>query len=136
MNIIRKGIIGTALSAGLCSYAQTNYVIQTPIAAADHTIKIRWNCETGAVFQVQSADSLTDLGAQGLQWVIRDSDCDSKGTNAEWMDFGDAQWLPRVLHPRFQPQRFYRVAKIGQAVGTPPTVTLQFSQTNSFPPLP
>lgn len=50
------------------------------------------------------------------------------------MDVGDPQWIPRVLHPIFQPQRFYRVKKVGQATLTPPTVTLQLYQTNS--PLP
>ena len=129
MKIIMKGIIiGAAVFASLVSYAQTNYVIQSPIAAADHTIKFRWNSESNAIFQVESADSLTDLGAQGLQWVIRDADCGSKGTNAEWMDVGDPQWLPRILHPRFQPQRFYLIKKIGQATGTRPTVTVQLSQ--------
>ena len=125
-------IAGTtvALSTVPCVCAQTNYVIQTPVAAADHTVKLRWNCETGAVFQVESADLLTGPGPEGLQWVIRDADCDSKGTNAEWMDVGDPQWLPRILHPRFQPQRFYRVQKVGQATAISPIVTLELSQTN------
>jgi hypothetical protein len=130
-----KGILGIAwLFAALIGHAQTNYIIQSPVAAADHTIKIGWNSETNAVFQVESADSLSDVGAQGLQWVIRDADWGSKGTNAEWMDVGDPQWLPRILHPRFQPQRFYRIKKIGQATGTKPTVTVQLSQGGT--PLP
>jgi len=131
MRTIRKGIqgtIGAAILAALSGYAQTNYVLQSPVAAADHTIKISWNSESNAMFQVESADSLTDVGAQGLQWVIRDADVGSKGTNAEWMDVGDPQWLPRIFHPRFQPQRFYRVKKIGQAIATRPTVTVQLSQ--------
>ena len=134
MRISMKGIVGAEAFAALSGYAQTNYMIQSPVAAADHTIKIRWNSTTGVVFQVESADSLTDVGAQGLQWVIRDADCGSKGTNAEWMDVGDSQWLPRILHPRFQPQRFYRIKKVGQATGTSPTVTVQLSQGGS--PLP
>jgi len=83
------------------------------------------------VYQIESADSLTDIGSQGLQWVIRESDCASKGTNAEWMDVGDSQWIPRILPPRFQPMRFYRVTKVKQATLTPPpTVTLQLDQSN------
>ena len=41
---------------------------------------------------------------------------------------GDTQWLPRILHPRFPPQRFYRVKKVGQATATRPTVTVELSQ--------
>lgn len=83
------------------------------------------------MYQIESADSLTDIGSQGLQWVIRESDCASKGTNAEWMDVGDSQWIPRILPPRFQPMRFYRVTKVKQATLTPPpTVTLQLDQSN------
>lgn len=66
-----------------------------------------------------------------MQWVIRDTDCASKGTNAEWMDVGNPQWIPRVLPPRFQPTRFYRVQKVKQATLTPrPTVAVQLSQNN------
>ena len=126
--LIAGTVLGLSVAASVC--AQTNYVLQTPVAAADHTTKLRWNSETGAVFQVESADLLTGPGAQGLQWVIRDPDCASKGSTAEWMDVGDPQWLPRILHPRFQPQRFYRVKKIGQATAASPSVTLTLSQSN------
>ena len=134
MRISMEGIFSTVVLVALSGYAQTNYIIQSPVAAADHTIKIRWNSETNAIFQVESADSLTDVGAQGLHWVIRDADCGSKGTNAEWMDVGDPQWLPRILHPRFQSQRFYRIKKVGQATGTRPTVTVQLSQGGTLLP--
>ncbi len=125
--------MGCVLTCCLTSklQAQTNINIKAPIAADDHTMKISWNAEAGAVYQVESADSLTDIGSQGLQWVIRESDCASKGTNAEWMDVGSPQWIPRILPPRFQPMRFYRVAKVKQATLTPPpTVTLQLDQSN------
>jgi hypothetical protein len=134
MKTISQAIIGTMMFftfAGLHSQAQTNIIIKSPVVADDHTMKIRWNAETGAVYQVESADSLTDIGSQGFQWIIRESDCPSKGTNAEWMDVGDSQWIPRILPPRFQPMRFYRVTKIKQATLTPPpAVTLQLDQSN------
>lgn len=79
-----KAIVGAAVLTALMSgHAQTNYSIQSPVAAADHTIKLNWNSETNAIFQVESADLLTGVGAQGLRWVIRDADCGAKGTNAE-----------------------------------------------------
>ncbi len=111
--------------------AQTNIIIKAPFVADDHTMKISWNAQTGAVYQVESADSLTGAGDQGLQWVIRESDCASKGTNAEWMDVGSPQWIPRILPTRYQPMRFYRVAQVKQATLTPPpSVTLQLDQSN------
>ena len=131
MNKTLSGIIGTTTLVVLSGIAQTNYVIQTPIVAADYAAKLKWNSETGAVFHVLSADSLAGAGPQGLQWVIREANCVSKGTNAEWMDVGDPFWIPRILHPRFQPARFYRVQKVGQTSLTPrPTVTVQLSQSN------
>jgi hypothetical protein len=120
MKTIKYAIAGFVLAvAVLPGQAQTNTVIQSPAMAADQTAKIRWNAESGAVYQVEAADSLTDAGIQGLQWVIRETDCISKGTNAEWMDVGNSQWIPRVLPPRFQPMRFYRVTKVKQATLTP-----------------
>lgn len=108
-----KSIVGRLLVSCLFAFclmlnlqAQTNIIIQAPIVAGDHTVKISWNAEAGAVYQIESADSLTDAGSQGLQWIIRETDCASKGTNAEWMDVGDSQWIPRILSPRFQPVRF------------------------------
>ena len=131
MNKIASGIFGISMLAVSSGFSQSNYVIQTPIVAADHTAKLRWNSEAGAVFHVLSADALTGVGPQGLQWIIREANCASKGTNAEWMDVGDPLWIPRILHPVFQPSRFYRVQKVGQATLTPPpTVTVQLSQSN------
>ena len=128
--IIRGAIAAIALLMACSVRAQTNIVIQSPIIAADQTAEIRWNAQTGAVYQIWSADSLSGVGVQGLQWIIRDANCASKGTNAEWMDVGDPLWIPRILPPRFQPMRFYRVQQVDQATLTPSIVTLQLSQTN------
>jgi hypothetical protein len=130
MRTITKGIIAAiTLIAALRGHSQTNIIIQPPIIAADQTAKISWNSQAGTVYQVWSADSLLDVGPQGLQWIIRDANCASKGTNAEWMDVGDPLWIPRILPPRFQPMRFYRVQSVDQATLTPPVVTVQVSQT-------
>lgn len=115
------------------SQGQTNTpVIETPQVFQNdyHSVLVRWKAEPGAVYQVESADALESDGPQGLRWVIRESDCVSKGTNAEWMDVGDARWIPRVLHPMFQEHRFYRVQKVRQATNTPPDVSIELSQTN------
>jgi hypothetical protein len=134
MKTINRAIVGTIAFltfAGFQGEAQTNIIIKSPLVADDHTMKISWNAEPGAVYQVESADSLTDIGNQGLQWVIRESDCPSRGTNAEWMDVGDSQWIPRIFPPRFQPMRFYRITKVKQATLTPaPAVTLQLDKSN------
>lgn len=127
------GLILATLLVTLCSQAQTNITVQPPVLAADHTAKISWNSETGAVYQVWAADSLTDAGNQGLQWILREANCASKGPNAEWMDVGNPLWIPRILAPRFQPMRFYRVEKIKQATMVPPPiVTVALTQTNSI----
>ncbi len=133
MRTMMKGIIAAiTLPAALCVQSQTNIIIRPPFIAADQTAKISWNGQTGAVYQVWSADSLSDDGPQGLQWIIRDANCASKGTNVEWMDVGDPLWIPRILPPRFQPMRFYRVQEVNQATLTPPIVTLQLSQSNGL----
>jgi Family of unknown function (DUF6345) len=134
MKTIKRKIIAAAalfIFAMFHGQAQTNIIIKSPVIAADRTAKISWNAQTGAVYQVWAADSLTAIGNQGLKWIVRDADCVSKGTNAEWMDVGNPQQIPRLLPPRFQPMRFYRVEKVKQATLTPsPTVALSLSQTN------
>lgn len=111
---------------------QAQITLQTPVVRADDycTVLLRWNAETGAVYQVESADALEAEGAQGLQWIVREAECASMGTNAEWLDVGDTRSIPRILHPVFQPQRFYRVQKVGQAADDTPTITISLSQTN------
>jgi Family of unknown function (DUF6345) len=127
------GATGLLFIATVRGQSQTNIVMQMPIIAADQTVKIKWSAETGAVYQVQSADSLTGVGSQGLQWIIREAACASKGNHAEWMDVGDPLWLSPILPPRFRQMRFYRVAKVGQATLAPsPTVTMQLTQTNAI----
>ena len=125
-------IVGVAFVCGIIPNLQAQLVIQTPVVRSDdyRTVLLRWNAETGAVYQVESADALEAEGPQGLQWVIREAECASRGTNAEWLDVGDTRWIPRVLHPVFQPQRFYRVQKVGQATDGTPTVLISLSQTN------
>jgi hypothetical protein len=110
--------------------------MQAPRVRSDdyRTTYLRWSTEPGGIYQVESADALGAQGAQGLTWIVRETDCVARGTNAEWVDFGDIRWIPRVLHPVFQPQRFYRVQKAKQATLTPPIVTVQVLQGGS--PLP
>src|SRR6266581_3941463 len=83
-------------------------VIENPVVRSDdyRTTYLRWSADSGGVYQVESADALATQGMQGLRWVIRETDCAARGTNAEWADFGDVRWIPRVFHPIFQPQRF------------------------------
>ena len=118
--------------ASAISVRANDPVIEAPhVFQKDHnTVRIRWNSETGAIYQVESSDLLVSEGAQELQWVVRASDCVSKGTNAEWMDVGDTGRIPRVLHPFFQNQRFYRVQKVKQADKPAPIVTIQLSQSS------
>ena len=133
MKSIQSAIICTfviIVAASIKVEAETNILIKPPVIAADKTVKLNWNAQTGAVYQIEAADSLTTPGSQGFQWIIRETDCVSKGTNAEWMDVGTAQWIPRILHPRFQPMRFYRVQKVKQATLASPVVSLQLSQSN------
>ena len=127
-------IVGIAFVCGIIPILQAQIIIQTPVVRADdyRTVLLRWSAETGAVYQVESADALEAEGPQGLRWVIREADCISKGTNAEWLDVGDVRWIPRVLHPVFQDQRNYRVQKVVQATNASATVTIQLSQTNSI----
>lgn len=126
-------VFALAINLTVCAQS-TQLVLQTPrVRSDDHrSVFLHWNAETGAVYQVESADALDADGPQGLKWLIRDSDCISKGTNAEWMDVGDSRWVPRVLHPVFQTQRFYRVQKVNQATNTPPVLSVQLSQTNGI----
>jgi hypothetical protein len=124
-----------ALAISLSARGQTNEpFLETPLVRADdyRTVLLHWSAQAGTVYQVESADALEGDGPQGLKWVIRESDCVSKGTNAEWMDVGDARWIPRVLHPVFQSQRFYRIQKVRQATNTPPVVSVQLSQTSAI----
>ena len=130
--ILLRLAAGCTLAISFTSNLLGQITIATPrVFSDDHrTVQLRWNSETGAVYQVESADLLDGVGSQGLQWVIRDADCASKGTNSLWLDVGDTRWIPRILHPVFQSQRFYRIQKVKQATKTPPVVTIQFSQTN------
>jgi hypothetical protein len=99
-------IVAITLLATCRGQSQTNIIIQPPIIAADQTAKISWNSQTGAMYQVWSADSLSDIGPQGLQWIIRDANCASKGTNTEWMDVGNPLWIPVFFHRDFSPCDF------------------------------
>jgi hypothetical protein len=125
---MKKLLLLCGLLSACAAFSQTNGpLMETPRVRADdyRTAYLRWNAETGGIYQVESMDAIGTQGMQGLRWVVRETDCVARGTNAEWVDFGDIRWIPRVFHPIHQPQRFYRVQKVKQATLTPPTVTIQ-----------
>ncbi|MEI7733099.1 MAG: hypothetical protein WCO56_26240 [Verrucomicrobiota bacterium] len=100
----------------------------------DSASLISWEAETGAVYQVESADMLDQTNLHGLIWVVRETDWPSLGCQTKWMDVGDTAWIPRIFHPVFQNHRFYRVTRTGMATLPASSIALQLSQTNAALP--
>ncbi len=106
----------------------------TPKVAADRSVYLHWNGVTGGIYQIESAESLGSGDSPTINWTVRETACASKGTNAEWMDVGDPQQIPRIFHPVFDPYRFYRVRQVDQAVLSPQAVSVKLYQNNSLLP--
>ena len=67
---------------------------------ADKTKTVYWNSEPGAIYRIQSAENLNPVDPNfPARWVTREAEFPSQGTTTLWMDFGDANWIPRIFHP-------------------------------------
>lgn len=121
--ITRRVIAATALFAvTLHCPAQTN-IVTAIRSTTDGAKVISWNAVPGAFYTIESAESLAPTTLAIPQWVSREVAFPSQGTNAAWMDVGDASWIPRIYHPKVSVQRFYRVTQTGTTSLPPPTVT-------------
>jgi hypothetical protein len=86
----------------------------TGISATDEgAIRLSWTSTNHEVYQIQCADALIDTNTGSITWQTLYDDYPSQGSNTFWLDTGNYNLAPAILHPKIMPMRFYRILDKG-----------------------
>jgi hypothetical protein len=115
MKIIQRTIMVSALVWALATNlsAQTNPQFIAATQTDEQAIRLTWASQPNHVYQIQCADSLIDTNTGTITWQTLYDDYPSQGTNTFWLDTGNYNLAPAILHPKNMPTRFYRVMDKG-----------------------
>lgn len=115
MKTVRKVIMVSALVLALAinAFAQTNLQFTAATATDEQAIRLAWVSQPNHVYQIQCADQLNGNADGSTAWQILYDDYPSQGTNTFWLDTGNYNLAPAILHPKYMPMRFYRTLDKG-----------------------
>jgi hypothetical protein len=130
---IRQGVLTlVAISAAGTVFGQTNIQIIKVVPTFEQAIQLTWTSISNEVYAVDAADQLVDISSGGTVWNRLYDNYPSHGTNTFWLDTGNYNFSPQIVHPKNSATRFYRVVDLGpDTTSTEPTVSIT-SPTNGF----
>src|ERR1017187_3165882 len=104
------GIVLISIEQGVCQ----NALQFTGVSTTDEgAIRLSWASNTNEVYQIQCADALAGNADGSTAWQTLYDDYPSQGTNTFWLDTGNYNLAPAILHPKNMPMRFYRMLDKG-----------------------
>src|SRR5882672_1914909 len=100
------------LSASLAP-GQTNLNFNSIRATVEGAIHLSWNSTTNEIYEIDYASELVDTNTGTIIWSPLFTDYPSHGTNTFIADAGNYDLNPEIVHPKYSPMRFYRIALTG-----------------------
>jgi len=127
--------LGTCLLLGLLmtttTFGQTNIQFTSVVPTIEGAIQLTWTSTNHELYEIDEADVLNSNIDGTTTWNKLYDSYPSQGTNTFWLDTGNYNLSPQILHPKYMPMRFYRIADEGaDTTSDEPTVTIS-SPTNS-----
>jgi hypothetical protein len=107
--IIRRLGLGTIFGLSLITSAHAQLQFTDAKVTQEGAVKLSWQSESNAVYQVEYADQLLDVSLGGPAWQTLYDEYPSHGTNTFIADAGNYDITPAIPHPKLSPMRFYRV---------------------------
>ncbi len=119
----KKGKMKTIKTVGLAfgvliasigqSFCQTNLQFTAATSTDEQAIRLTWASQPNHVYQIQCANALATNANGSTAWQLLYDDYPSQGTNTFWLDTGNYNLAPSVVHPKNSPMRFYRILDEG-----------------------
>ncbi|MGA2246807.1 MAG: FlgD immunoglobulin-like domain containing protein, partial [Verrucomicrobiota bacterium] len=104
---------GAVLLAGMANAQNIPNFIGVS-ATDEQAIRLTWASISHEVYEIDEADSLIDNTNTGsITWNLLYDNYPSQGTNTFWLDTGNYNLSPQILHPKDMPFRFYRIVDLG-----------------------
>jgi hypothetical protein len=89
-----------------------NVVLFTNIfCTGENAIRLTWTSVSNETYQIQCASDLTTTNAV---WETLYDEYPSQGSNTFFLDTGNYLANPSIIHPKYAPERFYRILDEGQ----------------------
>ena|SRR5665213_532932 len=82
---------------------QTNLNFTSISSTLEGAIQLTWNSTSNEVYEIDEADSLLDTNTGTITWNKLYDDYPSQGTSSFWLDTGDYNLAPQILHPKYMP---------------------------------
>ncbi len=105
--------------------AQTNLNFNAISVTDESAIRLSWSSISNEVYEIDEADALGTNADGSTAWNNLYDNYPSQGTNTFWLDTGNYNLSPQILHPKYMPMRFYRIVDLGpDTTSDEPTVTI------------
>ena len=117
-------MLGSALALSLAIPARGQLQLTSITTTEEGAETLAWRSESNAVYRIEYADQLLDISQGGPVWQTLYDQYPSHGTNTFWLDTGNYNTEPPIVHPKYSPQRFYRIVNEGASTGPSPYVAI------------
>jgi len=94
-------------------FGQTTPQFTAASATDEGAIRLSWASASNEVYEIDEADALIDTNTGSITWNLLYDNYPSQGTNTFWLDTGNYNLAPQILHPKYMPMRFYRIVDLG-----------------------
>ena len=135
MKNIKQAIVGTAallLASASHTFGQTNLQFTAVAQTDEQAIRLTWTSISNEVYEIDEADALAGNDDGSTAWNKLYDNYPSQGTNTFWLDTGNYNFSPQILHPKEMPMRFYRIVDLGaDTTSDEPSITIT-SPTNGI----
>jgi Bacterial Ig domain/FlgD Ig-like domain len=108
INVIAVSLI-TSLVSTISGFSQNTLQFTSVNTTPEKAIQLHWASNTNEIYEIDYANSLLDTNTGLTTWTPLYNEYPSQGTNTFWLDTGNYNVSPAVLHPRLTDNRFYRV---------------------------
>src|ERR1035441_8119712 len=123
MKMTIQGAIIAAIIT-LATFANAQLQFTGTSSTEEGAIRLAWQSESNAVYRIEYADQVLDISQGGPVWQTLYDNYPSHGTNTFWLDTGNYNSEPPIPHPKYSPQRFYRIVNEGTSTGPSPYVAV------------
>ena len=113
INDLFRSFAITALAASLTCVVNAQWQLTASYPTDEGAIHLAWSSQPHELYQIQYADQLNTNWDGTTYWQVLYDNYPSHGTNTFWLDTGNYNLAPQVLHPRKLAGRFYRIMDLG-----------------------
>ena len=115
------------------SFCQTNLQLTGVVQTPEEAIQLTWTSTNSELYQIQYANALATNSDGSTAWQVLYDNYPSQGTNTFWLDTGNYNLSPQILHPKYMPMRFYRILDEGpDSTSDEPTVAINTPTNNTI----